>query len=290
MPTAILTTALTSREIADLAVTALHDEVDLTPKPGLVDRRGPGAHTDMTRDMLHASADTLLGALTECADAAAEMALGPALRAHIGVIGRAGERTMLSTTGGVNTHRGALWTLGLLSAAAGAGATSDVDETVTYAAALARIPDPAPEGRVDTAASHGAHARRRYRVTGAPGEAQQGFPHLIRYAIRALRAGRSCGDDPTQTQLHALLALMSHLDDTCLLYRGGADGLAAVQTAAEAVMSAGGVRTPEGRQRFSDLDRLCVTRHLSPGGSGDLLAAALLLDTLVGRSETTCKP
>lgn len=283
-----MTTALGAelgvREIADAAVTALHDEVDLTPKPGLVDRRGSGAHDDMTRDMLHASAEALHPALAECACAAEQLAAGPALRARIGVIGRDGERAMLAATGGVNTHRGALWALGLLSAATGAGMVGTA-ATVTYAAQLARLPDPASGPRPGTAVSHGALARKRYHAGGAPGQARAGFPHITRYALPALRSG----PDRTQARLHALLALMAHLDDTCLLHRGGPTGLAAVQAGARAVLRSGGLHTPEGRQHFTDLDRLCAARRLSPGGAGDLLAAALFLDTLDCRSTAGCK-
>ena len=276
-------TLLAPQLIADLAVTALHDEVDLTPKPGLVDLRGPGAHTDMSRGMLHASADALHTAFAECAYAAQELSIGPALRARIGVIGRTGERAMMDATGGVNTHRGALWALGLLSAAVGAGATT-VEDAAAYAAQLARIPDPAP-GAV--APSHGAAARRRFRVAGAPGEAQAGFPHVVRYSMPTLRCHPDT--DADEACLDALLSLIAHLGDTCLLHRGGAQGLAAVQSAARAVLDAGGVRTSSGRQRLSELDRLCAAQRLSPGGAGDLLAATLLLDTFERRSVSACK-
>jgi triphosphoribosyl-dephospho-CoA synthase len=276
MPLA-MQTVLAPREIADLAVSALHNEVDLTPKPGLVDRRGPGAHTDMTRAVLHDSAESLHTALCECAVAANELPTGPALRARIGVIGRAGERAMLATTAGVNTHRGALWALGLLSTAVGADATTAAD-AVAIAAQLARLPDPAHEPQ--TVVSHGAHARRRYGVTGALGEAQAGFPHVMRYALPALRSGQA---------LDALVVLMAHLDDTCLLHRGGTGGLSAVQRAAQAVVAAGGISTVEGRQRFWILDRICATRRLSPGGAGDLLAVTLFLDSLDIRRAASCK-
>ena len=282
MPVSTLV-APTSQLIADLAVTALHDEVDLTPKPGLVDLRGPGAHTDMSRDMLHVSADALHTALAECADAARELSIGPALRTRIGVIGRGGERAMLAATGGVNTHRGALWALGLLSAAIGMGATM-TEDAAAYAAQLARIPDPTL-GAV--AHSHGAAVRRRFRVAGAPGEAQAGFPHILRYAMPTLRCHPDT--DADEARLDALLSLIAHLDDTCLLHRGGSEGLAAVQSAARAVLDAGGVQTSPGRRRFSELDRLCAALRLSPGGAGDLLAATLFLDTFERRSASACR-
>ncbi|WP_201274546.1 triphosphoribosyl-dephospho-CoA synthase MdcB [Mycolicibacterium sp. CH28] len=279
---------LEPRRIADIAVQALHDEIDLTPKPGLVDRRGPGAHTDMTREMLHTSADSLRAAFFQCASVAAESEPGTTLRARIGLIGRTGEQTMLTATGGVNTHRGALWAVGLLCAAAGAGAAT-VEQAAAFAGGLARIPDPAAPPLPAAVMSHGARARRRYGVAGAPGEAQAGFPHVTGLALPALRAGLA-GSDPTAARLDALLTLIAHLDDTCLLHRGGTGGLVAVQSAARATVVAGGMRTPEGRRCFSVLDRLCADRRLSPGGAGDLLAATLFLDSLDLETGHRCKP
>ena len=117
--------ALTSVQIADLAVEAIRAEADLTPKPGLVDQRGSGAHCDMDLAMLHASADSLHSAFVECASAATSFEAETEMRARLGVIGRAGERTMLAATGGVNTHRGALWAIGLLSAGTARAGTLD---------------------------------------------------------------------------------------------------------------------------------------------------------------------
>ncbi|WP_199256122.1 triphosphoribosyl-dephospho-CoA synthase [Mycolicibacterium mengxianglii] len=279
------TTLLRCAAIADVAVTALLAEADLTPKPGLVDRRGAGAHTDMDLAMLHASAESLRRTFVECASAATHSVIDVGLRSRLGEIGRAGEETMLTTTGGVNTHRGALWALGLLSAgAAHAGPAG----AVQAAAQLARIPDrhttvsPGP-------GSHGARARRRYGVAGAAGEAQAGFPHVLRHALPALRAARRCGADEASARLHALLALMATLDDTCVLHRGGAQGLRALQAGARAVLAAGGTGTPQGRRRFTALDDLCLMHRLSPGGSADLSSATIFLDTIEGE-VASCRP
>ena len=272
-------TLFTTTSIAELAVAAIRAEADLTPTPGLVDQRGSGAHTDMDLAMLHASAESLRAAFAECASAAMQSVPGPELRVRLGEIGRAGERAMLAATGAVNTHRGALWALGLLSAGAALG--GGLAGAVDVAARLAAIPD-----RHTTATmSHGAHARLRYGVSGAAGEAQAGFPHVRLHALPALRAARRSGADEGTARLEALLSLMATLDDTCVLHRGGSAGLRALQAGAQAVLDAGGFRTPEGRRRFTALDDMCLTRRLSPGGSGDLLSATVFLDTLDERAS-----
>lgn len=284
-------TALDAPAIAELAVTALRAEADLTPKPGLVDGRGPGAHHDMTLAMLHDSAEALRQAFTECSMAAVQLELGPELRAHVGRIGRDGERHMLAVTSGVNTHRGALWALGLLSA--GAARCDDTGTAIEFAAALAAIPDPALAGRQERRKSHGQNARRRYGATGAVGEAQAGFPHVTAYAIPALELARRRGADEQAARLDALLALVARLDDTCLLHRGGRSGLRAVQARAAAVLRAGGMGTVTGRRRFAELDRFCAAQRLSPGGSADLLSVTLFLDALSLAPEKGtigCKP
>ena len=183
----------------------------------------------------------------------------------------------------MNTHRGALWALGLLSAGAALG--NGRAGAVGVAARLATIPDQYVTGPT----SHGANARLRYGVSGAAGEAQAGFPHVRLHALPALRAARRAGADEGSARLEALLALMANLDDTCVLHRGGAEGLHALQSGAQAVRDAGGVRTFEGRRRFTALDDMCLTRRLSPGGSGDLLSATLFLDALDEGEALPCR-
>lgn len=286
------TKTLSSTQVADWAVAALRAEADLTPKPGLVDRRGRGAHTDMNRDMLYASGDSLWPAFEQCFSAAtASQPTSPqsdvALREALGVIGRTGERAMLAATGGVNTHRGALWALGLLSAAA--ATSTDIPTMVARAAQLARIPDPALRLKQTNTSSHGGVVRLRYGVHGARGEAREGFPHIVRYALPALAEARSRGADEPTARLQALLALMAQLDDTCILHRGGMPALRWVQSAAAAVLDAGGPQTSSGRRQFSRLDQLCSAQGWSPGGSGDLLAAALFLEAVTEGTDRQCK-
>ncbi|MCA1219840.1 triphosphoribosyl-dephospho-CoA synthase [Streptomyces sp. 8L] len=264
---------LDAGQVGGLARSALCAEARLTPKPGLVDTRSGGAHGDMTLELLLASADALAEPVADCFGAGQSLPVGESLRACLGRIGRAGEARMLRATGGVNTHRGALWALGLL--AAGLGATGTLQGAGEFAAAIAAIADPDPES---SRPSHGTRVRQGYGAPGARGEALAGFPHVLKVALPALRAGRGSGASEEAARLDALLAVMARMEDTCLLHRGGPRGLSAVRRMASAVLEVGGCGTPCGRERLAALDDYCLAHRLSAGGSGDTLAAALFLD------------
>ncbi len=264
--------------LADLAVDALIDEADLSPKPALVDRRGNGAHSDLHLGLMHASALSLWPAFKEMAEAAlAFCEVGLPLREALGRIGREGERAMLATTGGVNTHRGAIWALGLLVAAAALEPRSTRAGSVALRAArLALLEDryaPRP-------LSHGAQVAIRYGVRGAREEAQQGFPAVLQRGLPQLKRSRAQGHGEQNARLDALLAIMSQLADTCVLYRAGEQGLQAMQQGAQAVLDAGGSASLAGRRRLHELDLQLLTLNASPGGAADLLAASLLLDRI----------
>ncbi|HEY6574101.1 MAG TPA: triphosphoribosyl-dephospho-CoA synthase [Mycobacterium sp.] len=263
-------------QIADAAVDALHTEARLAPKPGLVDDRGGASRPDTTVAMLHVSAEALREPLRQCAEAARTLPLGRDLRAQLGEIGREAERRMLDVTGGVSTHRGALWTLGLL--AAGAAVTEGAESAASFAALVARIPDVgAPTG---TIASHGEHVRSRSGMRGAVGEARGSYPHVIRIGLPALRASRRRCEAPATTALNALIAIMANLDDTSVVCRGGRAGLRLVHRRAADIVAAGGCGTAEGWARLESFCREADDQRLSMRGSGDLLAATLFLDAL----------
>lgn len=248
-----------AQRLAELAVQALLEEVDQTPKPGLVDRNNRGAHRDMDRDLFHRSARSLLPYFRRAVTLGLERAdcMGPLQAA-----GLAAERVMLAETGGVNTHRGAVYAFGLILAAMGSRLARGGD-VFAGAAALAE------SGLPPAAGSHGQRARQRYGASGARGEALAGFPHA-RHAWAAL--ARPGGRDA------ALLTLLAEVEDTNLLHRGGPEGLALVQSRARSILAASPPAYGEG---LLELDRACIARNLSPGGSADLLALALFL----GRTE-----
>jgi len=261
--------------LADLAVEALIDEADLSPKPGLVDRRGNGAHHDMTLALMHASALALWPCLRNMAEAAQAIGtLGQPLRATLGQLGREGEAAMLAATGGVNTHRGAIWALGLLVASKALDTQADTNTLAARAGRIALFDDPA----MTTQDSHGLQVRRRYGTGGAREQAQQGFPAVIGHGLPQLQRSRTAGASEPHARLDALLAIMAVLNDTCVLWRSGPTGLAAVQHGARTVLSEGGSATLAGRRQLRRLDQHLLHLNASPGGAADLLAACLFLD------------
>ncbi|WP_419794260.1 triphosphoribosyl-dephospho-CoA synthase [Pseudomonas palleroniana] len=261
--------------LADLAVDALIDEADLSPKPALVDRRGNGAHSDLHLGLMHASALSLWPMFKAMAEAAIEFGeIGLPLREALGRLGREGEQAMLITTQGVNTHRGAIWALGLLTAAA---ALQPRAVTLT-AARLALLNDRyAPQPL-----SHGAQVAQRYGARGAREEAQLGFPSVMQRGLPQLRTSRLQNVGEQNARLDALLAIMTELADTCVLYRAGPEGISAMQQGAQAVLEAGGSATLAGRRQLHELDLQLLALNASPGGAADLLAACLFIDRLDG--------
>ncbi|AWA41958.1 triphosphoribosyl-dephospho-CoA synthase MdcB [Pseudomonas fluorescens] len=267
-----------AERLADLAVDALIDEADLSPKPALVDRRGNGAHTDLHLGLMHASALALWPAFKEMAEAALEFGeIALPLREAIGRIGREGEQAMLATTHGVNTHRGAIWALGLLVTAAALDMKSTSAGAVTLRAARLALLD---DRYAPRSLSHGAQVAQRYGARGAREEAQLGFPSVVQRGLPQLKRSRAAGHGEQNARLDTLLAIMTDLADTCVLYRAGEQGLHAMQHGAQAVLDAGGSASLTGRRRLHELDQQLIALNASPGGAADLLAASLLLDRI----------
>jgi triphosphoribosyl-dephospho-CoA synthase len=261
--------------LARLAVRALIEEAELTPKPALVDERGPGAHTDLSLALMRRSARCLYPYFERMALASFQRPPGLGLRGELGAIGRSAERSMLLATGGVNTHRGAIWALGLLVSAAAMGPISPA-AIASRARRLACLPD----RHAPRLQSNGLRMVHRYHVSGARGEAQAGFPHAVVIGLPVLNDSRRRGVIETKARLNGLLAIMRTLHDTCLLHRGGLAALNTARDGAAAILAAGGTATAEGWQRLRQLDRDLIGLNASPGGSADLFAATLFLDFL----------
>jgi triphosphoribosyl-dephospho-CoA synthase len=272
-----------------LAREALARELALEGKPGLVTPSARGSHDDMDHLTFAASIDALAGYFGDCARLGAAACGFAALQAR----GRVAEQAMFAATGGVNTHKGAVFTLGLLAAAAGRravepdgaleGLAGGLGHSIAAEWGAAILVAGAAPG-ADTRATHGAQLRRRYRLTGAREQAVSGFPVLFATTLPALDDALAREADDAAAGLHALVATIAVLDDTNLAHRGGLAGLRWAQREARFFVTAGSVFAPGSAAALEALGAAFAARWLSPGGSADLLAAAWFVRAL--RSET----
>jgi len=276
--------AITTAQIGRLAIRSLYREVALSPKPGLVSPESQGSHADMDYSTFLRSLHALrpyFPAITQCGSGR------PGLLA-LQMLGIGAEAEMLAATSGVNTHRGAIFNLGLLCAAAGclladselprAQTACDAVRTIWGAEILAGL---VTQTAADTQ-SHGLIVARRYGSGGARQEAAAGFPAALEVGLPAYRRALAVSGDSELAAVQTLFALMAELDDTNLLWRGGREGLAYGQRAAADFLAAGGVFAADWREHAEAIDRDFVAHRLSPGGSADLLGVTLFLAELDG--------
>ena len=262
--------------IARHAVRSLYAELTLYPKPGLVSLVDNGSHDDMTAATFMRSLFTLRHYFARITRAGMEDAPFATLK-HLGIDA---EARMLRATGGINTHRGAVFCLGLLCAAIGNCRARGIALTpnairatllMRWAGALSAHLDP---GASD---SHGAQAARCHGVGGARQEAALGLPSVFELALPALRTTLAAGRGMRRARVDALFALMAHISDTNLYHRGGKEGALTVRRHAQAFVARGGTANDDWEAQALACHHAFVAARLSPGGAADLLAAACLL-------------
>ena len=272
-----------SQCIGILAEKALIAEASLSPKPGLVDRFSNGSHKDMTYETFVRSSESLQGYFRMAAFVGYSIQDNMIKRQMLKSLGMKAEEIMLEATGGVNTHKGAIWNLGLISAAIGtvyrenrtnATPVEMVAEILQEAGMIARQ----PVANQNDDMTRGQEVKRKYGFKGAAWEAQQNFPHVFE-AWNIYRKERQRGCSGEVASGNTLLYLMQELDDTCVCYRGGIAGLNWLKAEASEILASGGYNTQ--MKRIFDFDRACVEKNLSPGGSADLLGAALFMNDVV---------
>lgn len=260
--------------IGSLAAECLRLELETYPKPGLVSHVDAGSHADMDAATFRASATVLRPYFADLARAGAAGTPMAGLRR----IGLDAEAAMRAATGGVNTHRGAIFGLGLLCAAAGAirapmAGSLGARVRERYAGAILDGPE--------LLHAPGARVRRRHGIGGAPAEAAAGFPTLYRIGLPALRRARALRPGEAEAaRVETCLALIARLEDTNLLHRGGPEGYAFARAAAARFLTEGGIARDDWRERAEALHRAFVARRLSPGGAADLLAMTLFVDRI----------
>ena len=278
--------------IANLAHKALLVEVAASPKPGLVDRFNCGAHADMDFFTFINSAAAIHPYLSRCAQAGGESKTLDGLFLRLREFGVEAEKAMLLATQGVNTHKGAIFSMGLVTASAGYG----MEHGGTRPSQILKICSELCEGLVEqdlvlkqeSRQTAGERLFAQYGITGVRGEAQEGFPMVKNISLplfqTLMEEGLSINDCCVQTLLH----LISQTCDTNILSRTGLKGLSFAQGYAKIVLDRGGIL--KGKDIVEAMDREFIARNISPGGCADLLVVTCFLYFLKNNGYLTKRP
>lgn len=280
--------SLSPQEIGRLAVQSLLYEVAVTPKPGLVDRRNAGAHKDMDCFTFLASAAALAPYFTQFAQVGAECATDEpkALFRAIRPIGIAAEQRMFEATAGVNTHKGAIFSLGLVCSAAGclvAKGTELTPENVAgYVSKMTKGICAAEYQGIEAKQNptKGEQIYLRYGLTGVRGEAEQGFPSVLRYSYPVLEGCLLRGKSVNESMLQAYLHLAGNVDDTNVLGRHDMELSTYVKAETQKILQVGGALKPENIALLEVMDDDFIAKNISPGGCADLLAVTMFFFSL----------
>lgn len=288
-----------------MAVAALRAEAGATPKPGLVDRENSGAHTDMDYPLFLASCRALESYFVRCAEIGAEAA-GPRAGSETAACtaseiteaagplqllreeGLAAEEAMFRATGGVNTHKGLIFSMGVLCFCLG-GLLGEGAHFHTLQKRCAEVSARLLCEQMPTD-THGAAVRKNTGIGGIRSEALSGFDSAFSIGYPALKEALDRGFDMNRALVRTLLVLMRRTEDSNAVYRGGRQGLAFMQKQAEEILRETDLNSEEGMNRVRAFDRECTMRNLSPGGSADLLALSVMIYTInetneIGRIE-----
>lgn len=269
--------------IAWLAAEAMYREVRLTPKPGLVDGENNGAHRDMNIALFMASIRAVSPWFPRFFAQGKATADLPAPQTLLAIrpTGLACEQAMFNATGGVNTHKGGIFSLGLLCAAAGRLVKCNqmlsqrnlCEETRAMCAGLVSQ----ELKRKGLAKTKGEHIFQRFGLSGARGEAENGFYTVRQFGLPQWQKARREGVSEQDALLRMLLALMAFNPDTNVVSRGGLSGLQYVQRYAQRVLKIEHLAGEKLRKALRHMDKALIDRNISPGGSADLLAVGWVL-------------
>ncbi|MFR7989121.1 MAG: triphosphoribosyl-dephospho-CoA synthase [Anaerovoracaceae bacterium] len=281
--------------IGEKAYMALRIEAWTTPKPGLVDRENSGAHRDMDYPLFLASCGALRDYFSVCARIGGESVQDEESGCFFRLrrAGLEGEKKMFTVTGGVNTHKGAVFSIGILSFCMGQlsaekGGIPATKDRHVFLAELRRRCAKTSAALLTTDTALHTHGKQVYEETGTGGiraEALSGFASAFLIGYPALRAARREGYPLNESMVKALLSLMCSVQDSNIVYRGGAEGLRFVRREAGYILKTADLRTEDGLTMVRNLDRECIRQNLSPGGCADLLAFSSMLYLLFDEEE-----
>lgn len=271
-----------SREAARLACQALLYEVAITPKPGLVDRENSGSHRDMDFFTFQASAAALQPYFAQCVRIGRQGGAPEETLRALRLPGKLAEAEMRRATVGVNTHKGAIFSMGILCGALGRldrESWGNPDRILDECAAMAKgiVSEDYRDLTPETAKTAGQKLYLRYGITGVRGQAEAGFPAVREAGLPTLEAALSAGKNINEASCAALLALLVHTADTNMIHRGGFDGMQQATLEVREILDRENFPS---RETLESLDKRFIEKNLSPGGSADLLALTLFLHFL----------
>ena len=243
--------------VVQFAIRALTLELDTTPKPGLVDLHDNGSHRDMNYDLMMRSIHALRPHFVEVATA--PFVTLQQYVSDLQAIGKQAEKDMLVVTGGVNTHKGAFFSLGITIAAARIS-PNDIQTGIKEIAKL--FPK--------TKNTHGSEAVNQYHIKGALDNAVEGYSQLFSDWLPYYQKERN-----EQYALHkTLLRIMATLDDTNIYHRTDADTALWVKRQATEVLDDFSI------DKLEAMNKEFIIRNISPGGCADMLALTLFIDSI----------
>lgn len=256
-------------------------EVSTHPKPGLVTRLSNGAHKDMSIFTFMMSSAVLSKAFNDLQD------IGQAHRGTLAELfcklrsyGVGAEAELLRVTKGVNTQRGILFAGGIVSAVSGYAMNMGLsrDALLPLIKEMAAGLVARELKNLDHAAmTAGEKLYYKYGITGIRGEVENGFPSVVNYGLPALADAFNKGATINDALVHALIALMTVVEDSNVIWRTDYDTLLEVQRIAKNILSLGSVFTEKGRMAIAETERYFLQRRISPGGSADLLSVTITL-------------
>ena len=267
------------RTAARLASQALLYEVAATPKPGLVDRENSGSHRDMDFFTFQASVAALYPYFYRCVNIGRQTADAKETFRRLRLPGKMAEGEMLHATAGVNTHKGAIFSMGILCGALGRLERQqwrDPEAILAECAAMTEGLVSQDYGNLtpENAKTAGQKLYLQYGITGVRGQAEAGFPVVQKVGLPKLEAALSAGKTINEAGCAALLAMLADTVDTNMIHRGGHALAKEISENLKILLKKEPFPTKE---TLEALDAEFMRRNLSPGGTADLLALTLML-------------
>lgn len=255
-----------ANKLAQIAKTALFEELITYPKPGLVSHIDNGSHGDMNYAIFIAS-------ITSLENYFQQMAVSGGTQQDfilLETLGMQAEVQMLNATNNINTHRGIIFILGILIAATAYClefnlAHTQISQTISSLYTMGLLQHKLNHD------SHGSQVRQTYQLEGIIDSAIAGFPLLFN-AVEQFKLFLQ-NYSYTESKLLTFFYIMQYLDDSNLVYRGGIEALYFAKAQAKFILQ-------DPKQLYAQALKLhheFIRQNLSPGGSADLLSAVLFL-------------